>query len=78
MDTKQAVKKILKNENTTQKELAKKLGYAYATGVSTLLAKNNPTVDKLIRILDAIGYEIVLRPKNGTNKVSRSVILDNK
>ena len=75
MKIKQAVKKILKQENLTQIELSERMGYARS---STVLSSNNPKANNLIKMMDALGYEIVLRPKNGSNKVARSVILNNE
>jgi len=78
MKIKQAVKKILKQENLTQIELSERMGYARSTSLSTVLSSNNPKANNLIKMMDALGYEIVLRPKNGSNKVARSVILNDE
>ncbi|WP_282144723.1 helix-turn-helix domain-containing protein [Thomasclavelia cocleata] len=78
MKIKQAVKKILKQENLTQVELSERMGYARSTSLSTVLSSNNPKANNLIKMMDALGYEIVLRPKTGKDKVARSVILNNE
>lgn len=78
MKTKQAIKKILKQEHMTQKELSEKTGYARPSSLNTVLRANNPKIETLVNIMDALGYEVVLRPKNGSDKVSRSVILNNE
>ena len=78
MKTKQAIKKILKQEHMTQKVLSEKMGYARPSNLNTVLRANNPKIETLVNIMDALGYEVVLRPKNGSDKVSRSVILNNE
>ena len=76
MKTKQAIKKILKQEHMTQKVLSEKVGYARPSSLNTVLISNNP--ETLVKIMDTLGYEIILRPKNGSDKVARSVILNNE
>ena len=78
MKTKKAIKKILKQEHMTQKVLSEKMGYARPSSLNTVLRANNPKIETLVNIIDALGYEVVLRPKNGSDKVSRSVILNNE
>lgn len=78
MKTKQAIKKILKQEHMTQKVLSEKMGYARPSSLNTVLRANNPKIETLVNIMDALGYEVVLRPKNGSDKVARSVILNNE
>ena len=78
MKTKQAIKKILKQEHMTQKVLSEKVGYARPSSLNTVLISNNPQIETLVKIMDTSGYEIILRPKNGSDKVARSVILNNE
>ena len=54
------------------------MGYARPSSLNTVLRANNPKIETLVNIIDALGYEVVLRPKNGSDKVSRSVILNNE
>lgn len=74
MDTKEAVKKILKSEHMTKKELSEKMGYARATSLQSVL--KNPSIKILIRMMNELDYEIVLKPKNGTDKAKRFIVLD--
>ena len=76
MNTKKALKTILKQEHKTQKDLSETLGYARPTSLNTILRSNNPRLENLVKMMDALGYEIVLRPKTGSDKVARSVVLD--
>lgn len=77
MNVSEAIKKVLDNENTTQTELCKKMNIPKTT-LNTALRNGNITINKLLNIMNELGYEIVLRPKNGTNKVERSVTIDEK
>lgn len=78
MKTQQAIKKLLNQEHMTQTDLSDKIGYARVTSLNTVLRSNNPKIESLIKITDALDYEIVLRPKTGSDKVARSVILNNE
>ena len=78
MKTKQAIKKILKQEHMTQKVLSEKMDYARPSSLNTVLRANNPKIETLVNIMDALGYEIEKKKKNGSDKVSRSVILNNE
>lgn len=76
MNIRDGVKLIIKNERkTTQKDFAEAIGMPYST-YSTSLRLGNITINKLLKILNALDYEIVLRPKKGIDKSSRSIIID--
>ena len=76
MNIRDGIKLIIKNERkTTQKDFAKSIGMPYST-YSTSLRVGNITINKLMKILDALDYEIVLRPKKGIDKSSRSIVID--
>lgn len=76
MNAGEAIKKILKEDiHEDQKWLAKELGVAFST-LNTIVRKGNPTMGKLLWILDKLGYEVVLRPKKGTNISGRSIVID--
>ena len=77
MKAQQAIKKILNQEHMTQKDLSQKLNYTKPTSLNTILRTNNPNTESLIKIMDALDYEIILKPKYGLNKAARSVVLNN-
>lgn len=58
-----AIKKILKENNKTQGDIADKLGLNSVSGISRLLNRKTGRVARIIDILDVLGYELVARPK---------------
>lgn len=55
---------ILKRTNTTQAELAQRLGYTTQGTVSNRLNRGEMKVGTFLNMLDALGYEFVVRPKS--------------
>ena len=63
MRQKEAIERLLKDNNKTKRWLADKLGYALPTGVSNMLARGNVTLNTLIKICDVLEYEITIQPR---------------
>lgn len=61
------VLKILEDNGMTQTDLAKRLGMRILSLVQRLHRKNT-TVDKVVEMLDALGYELVAVSKDRTVK----------
>lgn len=78
MNITEALKVILKNEHMSQTELSNQMGYSSVSSLNTLFRNKNITIKKLIEICDILDYEITLKPKNGIDKVSRTVRIDEK
>ena len=55
------IKAIMKKTNVTLEELAFSLGLAGASGVSRRINRKNGTIMNTVDILDALGYEMVIR-----------------
>ena len=70
MNEKQLLKKILRELKITQTELAKRLGYNAQSGVAQLVGGNHKflSVPTLVRALDAIGCELVIRSKEDATR----------
>ncbi len=59
-----AIQAVRKEKKVTYEQLAKAVGAKSYTNIKNLLAdKANPTVDSLIPVLEALGYELVIQPK---------------
>lgn len=64
MNSKSIVKDIMKMRGMTNATLAEKLGYATASAVSERLrGKQDMRVDTLIKFLEAMDCEVVIRSK---------------
>lgn len=68
MTTKQAVVDVLKERRMTQADLASKAGYSAQSSISTSLNRSAMQIDTLLRFLDALDCEIVIRDKSKYHK----------
>lgn len=63
MQLREAVGKLLDDNNKTKSWLAEKLGYALPTGVTNMLARGNVNLNTLCKICDLLDYEITIQPR---------------
>lgn len=65
MNQVEAIKSAIKYMHRSQKDVAKQIGIAQPTMSRYFTVSNgNVSMETLCKILDAIGYEVVLQPKN--------------
>ena len=57
------VREIMKESGVTQHELSERMGYAQQSGVAGRLNTAKIRVEKLVEMLDVLGYELVARSK---------------
>ncbi|OUQ22146.1 hypothetical protein B5E80_15215 [Flavonifractor sp. An135] len=55
-----AIKEIIHQCRTTQMALAEKAGYKYVSAVTAPIARNDMHVSSLVRMAEALGYDLVL------------------
>ena len=63
------VKTLLKSKNVSHSVLSKKMGFATASGVSNRLQGKSMTVEVLLRMLDAMDCELIIKNKVGDKEV---------
>lgn len=63
MNTKDIIKKAMKDTRVTQEQLRDRLGLTSQSVVSMRINSDNHTVSTLVDILDELGYELVIQPK---------------
>ena len=63
MKTSEIIKIAMKESRVTQEQLRDRLGVASQSVISMRINSDNPTVEKLVDLLDEIGYELVIQPK---------------
>ena len=61
MNVRDLVKDIVEKSGLSQATIAEKAGYKRASNVSECLRSNNMRVDSMVRILNACGYEVIIR-----------------
>lgn len=66
MNAKEIIDAARNNDKITQKELADALGLCSQQSVGNMLArKNGMRIDNFLKMLDVMGYEVVVRKKLG-------------
>lgn len=69
MNAKDVVKEIMKYAGYSQEELAKKAGYASQSNITGILNRSSSMrVDNLVAMVEAMGFEVIVRNKQKTNK----------
>lgn len=71
-----AIKIAMKNQKTTQVQLAKRIGASSQSVIAQRLRMNNLSVDTVIEMLDAIGYEMVIQEKKRGRRPEGQIIID--
>lgn len=76
MNISDALRTLIRDEKkATLKEFAESIDMP-STTLNTSLRVGNITMNKLLKILNGLDYEIVLRPKRGVDKNARSIVID--
>ena len=73
---KEALTKLIKDNNHSHASLSALIGRKNPTFISNIVIRDNCNVNTLLEITDALGYEICIKPKFGDNKAERTIRLD--
>ena len=76
MNLKEAIKKLIKDNNKSYASMAELIGRKTPTFISNMINRGNCNIDTLLEITDVLGYEIVIKPKSGDNKAERTIRLE--
>lgn len=57
------IKSAMANRSYTQAALAKEAGWKNQSSLSTAINRDNPSVETLIRVFDAMGYDIIIKDR---------------
>ena len=57
------VREIMRESGVTQQEMSERMGYSHQSGLSGRLNSQRLGLDKLVEMLDVLGYELVARSK---------------
>lgn len=58
---KEAIKKAMDLRGYTQTSLAKDLGYAHQSGVSSMLRAKSMSVDTFVMVMNKMGFDVVIK-----------------
>ena len=76
MKLSEAINKLVKDNKKSHASLAELIGRKNPTFISNMVTRGNCNVDTLLEITDALGYEIILKPKSGEDKAERTIRLE--
>jgi hypothetical protein len=73
---KEALTKLIKDNKKSHASLAELIGRKNPTFISNMVGRGNCNIDTLLEITDALGYEIIIKPKSGDDKAERTIRLE--
>lgn len=68
MSEKEAIMNALKVRGMTQKMLALKCGYKRQSNFTSLMSGKSMTVDNFLKMLDVLGFDLIVRDQNGSSR----------
>ena len=72
----EAIKQAMKSQKITQVQLADMVGAKSQSVIAERLKMDNLSVNTTLEMLDAIDYELIIRPKNCTG-VDDNIVINN-
>lgn len=76
MNANEIVKDLIKRSDFTQTTLAKAMGYNNQSSIANRLNKNDMGVSLLVKMLDMLGYDLVIQPKKRGRKAEDQFVID--
>jgi transcriptional regulator with XRE-family HTH domain len=76
MKISEAIKFAMKNQKTTQQQLAERIGASSQSVIAQRLRMDNLSVDTVLEMLDAIGYEIVIQEKRRGRRTEGQIVVE--
>lgn len=69
MTAREIIKELIKTRNWSQSKLAEEAGLKSQSNVTGMLNRSSSLrVDNLVKLVEAMGYEVIIRDKMGSNK----------
>ena len=72
----EAINKLVKDNKKSHASLSELIGRKNPTFISNMVSRSNANVATLLEITDALGYEVIIRPKSGDDKAERTIRLE--
>jgi len=72
----EAIKQALKNQKTTQQQLADRIGAKSQSVIAQRLRMNNLSIETILEMLDAIGYEVVIQEKKPGRRRDDQILIE--
>lgn len=77
MTTGKIIDTIMKKKGIKQKALGAALGYNSPSALYNILQRNKMESDNLVKIIEALGYEVVVQPKTQGKHNDGTMLLTN-
>lgn len=65
---KEVLKSLITARGYNQTAVAKKAGWSNQSSLSTAITRENPSIETVMRILDALEYDLVIQDRNSASK----------
>lgn len=78
MQINKAIRKIMKDKGVSLFAMANAIGKQRGNDVSSRLLSPNMTFDKVIEMLDVLGYEVVVQERRPGAKRADQIVIDQK
>lgn len=76
MNIQKAITKLIKDNKTTQGELANRLGLKSQASIANIISRGDCKVSALYNMCNELGYDVVLKPRHGDGKAERTITID--
>lgn len=76
MKMNEAIKAAMKDTKTTQAQLADRIGAKSQSVIAQRLSLKNLSVDTVIEMLDALGYELVIQEKKRGRRPDGQLVIE--
>ena len=77
MTTGEIIKSIMKEKGVKQNALGAALGHNSPSAIYNILQRDKMDSDNLVKILDVLGYEVVVQPKTQGKRKDGAMLLTN-
>lgn len=75
MNEKQIIRQCMAQRGFNQTMLAEAAGFARQSNISELLRSKNLRVDNMLRLLNAMGYDVIVKDRNAKSKMQWTIEL---
>ena len=72
----EAINKLVRDNKKSHASLSEMIGRKNPTFISNMVSRSNANVATLLEITDALGYEVIIRPRSGDDKAERTIRLE--
>lgn len=78
MNEREIIRAAMKSRSYTQAMLADNLGYKSQNGIAQRLRGKEMRIETFVKFLNALGYEVIVRDKNRSNKENSWIVGEEK